>query len=102
MARRRRSNNCAAKAAGNPYPLVMIDAALPAANGFALARRITEESLTTGPLVFMLMSGGNRNELSRIKGLNHALHLLKPILEADLSKSPRGRSRPRERSPRGG
>ena len=76
----------AAKADGNPYPLVMIDAALPAANGFALARRITEESLTTGPLVFMLMSGGNRNELNRVKGLNHALHLLKPILEADLRR----------------
>ena len=74
----------AAKVAENPYPLVMIDAAMPAANGFALARRITDESLTTGPLVLMLTSGGNRNELNRIKGLDHAIHLLKPILEADL------------------
>ena len=51
----------------------MIDAAMPEVDGFALARLIAEESIPTGPLIFMLSPVDLRDDLARLRAVNNAL-----------------------------
>lgn len=73
-----------AKAAGKPFPLVLIDALMPDMDGFTLAERIKEDPLLSGATVMMLTSGGQRGDAARCRKLGIAAYLHKPVKERDL------------------
>jgi CheY-like chemotaxis protein len=73
-----------AKAAGKPFPLVLIDALMPDMDGFTLAERIKEDPELSGATIMMLTSGGNRGDGARCRKLGIAAYLHKPVKERDL------------------
>ncbi|HET7213964.1 MAG TPA: response regulator [Terriglobia bacterium] len=73
-----------AKAAGKPFPLVLIDALMPDMDGFTLAERIKEDPLFSGATIMMLTSGGHRGDAARCRKLGIAAYLHKPVKERDL------------------
>lgn len=75
-----------AAAAGSSYPLVMIDAVMPDTDGFALARQIADEAVLAGPIIFMLPSANLSDDLMRIRGMDNAFYLAKPVLPSELRK----------------
>ena len=73
-----------AKAAGEPFPLVLIDALMPDMDGFTLAERIKEDPALSGATIMMLTSGGQRGDAARCRKLGIAAYLHKPVKERDL------------------
>jgi two-component system, sensor histidine kinase and response regulator len=73
-----------AKAAGKPFPLVLIDALMPDMDGFTLAERIKEDPALSGATIMMLTSGGQRGDAARCRKLGIAAYLHKPLKERDL------------------
>ena len=68
-----------ARAAGAPFPLVLIDGRMPEMDGFALAARIKEDPTLTGSTVLMLTSDDRPGDLARCRELGIAAYLVKPI-----------------------
>jgi two-component system sensor histidine kinase/response regulator len=73
-----------ARAAGTPFPLVMVDALMPDMDGFTLAERIKEDPALSGATIMMLTSGGQRGDADRCRKLGIAAYLHKPVKERDL------------------
>jgi signal transduction histidine kinase/CheY-like chemotaxis protein len=72
----------AAKNAGHPYRLVLLDAQMPEMDGFAVAARIQKDPRLAKVLVVMLTSAGS--DAARCSELNIKACLAKPIKRADL------------------
>jgi PAS domain S-box-containing protein len=69
----------------NPwFPLVLLDAQMPAMCGFELAEVIRERSDCKGTAVMMLTSAGQRGDAARCRDLGIAAYLTKPIVESEL------------------
>ncbi|MBX3026935.1 response regulator [bacterium] len=73
-----------ARAAGTPFPLVLIDGRMPEMDGFALAARIQEDPTLTGSTVLMLTSDDRPGDLARCRELGIAAYLVKPIRQSEL------------------
>jgi PAS domain S-box-containing protein len=72
------------KAAGKPFPLVLIDALMPDMDGFTLAEHIKEDPELSQATIMMLTSGGHRGDAARCRQLGIAAYLHKPVKERDL------------------
>jgi PAS domain S-box-containing protein len=73
--------------AGEPYPLVLVDAHMPEMDGFTLARHIRQRTELEGVQVVMLTSGGQTPTAARRQELGLAACLPKPVRQADLYKT---------------
>jgi signal transduction histidine kinase/CheY-like chemotaxis protein/ligand-binding sensor domain-containing protein len=74
-----------ARVAGHPFTLVLLDANMPAMDGFEAARQI--RSGHAAPTVMMLSSSGLAGEAVRCRDMGIAQYLTKPINAHDLLRS---------------
>ena len=73
-----------ARAAGTPFPLVLLDAHMPELDGFALAAQIKQDAALAEATIIMLTSGGQRGDAARCRELGIAAYLTKPITQSEL------------------
>jgi signal transduction histidine kinase/DNA-binding response OmpR family regulator/HPt (histidine-containing phosphotransfer) domain-containing protein len=73
-----------ARAAGTPFPLVLLDAHMPGMDGFALAEQIKQQADLAEATIMMLTSGGQRGDAARCRELGIAAYLTKPITQGEL------------------
>jgi PAS domain S-box-containing protein len=71
-----------AAAAGQPYPLVLLDAMMPQMDGFTLAQYIQEDATLAGTTLLMLSSAESGTPRARELGI--ATCLMKPIKQSEL------------------
>jgi CheY-like chemotaxis protein/HPt (histidine-containing phosphotransfer) domain-containing protein len=73
-----------AAAAGEPYPLVLLDALMPGMDGFTLAERIRQAPALSNVTLIMLASGAHAEEAARARDLGIDVYLLKPVKQSEL------------------
>jgi signal transduction histidine kinase/DNA-binding response OmpR family regulator/HAMP domain-containing protein len=73
-----------ARAAGRPFPLVLLDAQMPEEDGFALAARIKRDPSLAGSVMVMLSTVDLAEAMARCRALGIAVSLTKPIVPAEL------------------
>ncbi len=71
-----------ARKAGQPFPLVLLDAQMPGTDGYALARRIRRERGFGKPVLILLTSSGHTDARARAAGITASL--VKPVKQSDL------------------
>jgi PAS domain S-box-containing protein len=76
-----------AAAAGEPYPLVLLDAMMPEMDGFAVAEQIGREPALAAPVVMMLSSADRGEDAARCRALGMAGYLVKPVKPDDLRRA---------------
>src|SRR5438132_8383122 len=69
---------------GTPFPLVLLDALMPAMDGFTLAAHIKHDPTLARATIMMLTSRGQRHAAARCQELGIAAYLTKPITQAEL------------------
>ncbi len=74
----------ASAAAGEPYPVVILDAHMPEMDGFALAERIRRQPELARATILMLSSADQRGEAQRCRAVSIDNYLVKPIKQAEL------------------
>lgn len=74
----------AAQAAAAPFQLILTDANMPDADGFALVRQIHERKLLAGAVIMMLSSADPPGELDDAQRRGIYCSLLKPIRQSEL------------------
>ncbi len=74
----------AASAAGNPFPLAVLDAHMPGTDGFDLAGRIKKSRRHRATGIVMLTSAGERKDAARCRRLGIPAYLTKPVRQSDL------------------
>jgi two-component system, sensor histidine kinase and response regulator len=75
------------KEAGNPTPLVLLDAQMPQLDGFATAAKIKEDPDLPTATIMMLTSGGQRGDADRCRQLNISAYLTKPVRQWELREA---------------
>ena len=73
-----------AAAAGEPFPLVLLDGHMPEMDGFALAGRIQADPALAGATVLMLTSAGQPEDVERCRQLGIRAYLTKPVRQSEL------------------
>ena len=73
--------------AGEPYPLLLVDAMMPEMDGFSLIEKIKMETGLAPPAIMMLTSGDRQGDAERCRSLGVASYLLKPIKPQDLNSA---------------
>ncbi len=73
-----------ARAAGCPFPLVILDFLMPGMDGFKLAARIREKTGFEETHLFMLTSAGQRGDAARCQDVGIEVYLLKPVKQSAL------------------
>ena len=73
-----------ARDAGEPFPLILIDAQMPEMDGFALVDRIKQDPGLAGATIMMLTSAGQRGDAARCRELGITAYLIKPIRQSEL------------------
>jgi signal transduction histidine kinase/CheY-like chemotaxis protein/HPt (histidine-containing phosphotransfer) domain-containing protein/HAMP domain-containing protein len=73
-----------AAAAGDPFPLVLLDACMPEMDGFAVAEEIKRDPVLTRATIMMLSSSDHGGDAARCRALGLACYLRKPITQAEL------------------
>ena len=73
-----------AAAAGDPFPLVLLDAVMPDLDGFAVAQEIKRDPALAGATIMMLSSADRGGELARCRELGIAAYLRKPVKQSEL------------------
>jgi two-component system sensor histidine kinase/response regulator len=73
-----------ARAAGEPFDLVLLDGQMPGMDGFAVAERVRHRPELAGATVMMLTSDGRPGDPARCRQLGIAAYLLKPIKQSEL------------------
>jgi CheY-like chemotaxis protein len=76
-----------AKTAGEPYPLVLLDAQMPGMDGFTVAGQIKREPDLAESTVMMLTSLGHQADAGRCRELGLAYYLVKPVKQSDLLRA---------------
>lgn len=74
----------AAKNAGTPFDLVILDANMPGMDGFELAEKIQGSEGLAGATIMMLTSVGIRGDAARCSKVGVAAYLVKPISRSEL------------------
>ena len=74
----------AAKNAGLPFPLILLDGQMPDIDGFTLAGQIQSNPDWVGATIMMLTSVDHRGDAARCRELGIAAYLVKPIRQWDL------------------
>jgi signal transduction histidine kinase/DNA-binding response OmpR family regulator len=69
---------------GQPFALVLLDANMPAMDGFEVARRIRDTATLGGPMIMMLSSSGHHDESNKCREVGIATHLTKPVDQREL------------------
>jgi CheY-like chemotaxis protein/HPt (histidine-containing phosphotransfer) domain-containing protein len=86
-----------ASAAGQPFPLMLLDAVMPGMDGFELAELIKHQPQFGGMRIMMLVSAGQRGDAARCRELGIAAYLTKPIKQSDLLDAILTMTSPRKR-----
>ncbi|HLJ57256.1 MAG TPA: response regulator, partial [Chthonomonadaceae bacterium] len=73
-----------ARAAGESYPLALLDAMMPEMDGFALAAQMAAHPELSRSTLMMLSSAGRTSDQRRCSELGIAAHLTKPVRQSDL------------------
>ena len=73
-----------ARDARRPFALVLLDANMPAVDGFEVARQIRSDPSLGHSTIMMLSSSGQHGEMARCAEVGIAHHLTKPIDQRDL------------------
>jgi CheY-like chemotaxis protein len=73
-----------AAAAGEPVPLVLLDAMMPGVDGFTLAEQIKAHPDLAGAVLLMLSSAARPEDSARCRRLGIALYLTKPVKQSEL------------------
>ena len=73
-----------ARAKGRPFALVLLDANMPAMDGFEVARRIQIDQKLAGPTIMMLSSSGPYGNADKLAEVGITQHLTKPVNQRDL------------------
>jgi two-component system sensor histidine kinase/response regulator len=74
----------AAKQAGSPFDLVLIDVQMPEVDGFALVEQFGKQTNLGDFAVMMLTSAGQPGDAARCRELGVAAYLTKPIAQEEL------------------
>jgi two-component system sensor histidine kinase/response regulator len=74
----------AAKSAGRPFPLVLLDGQMPEMDGFALVKQIKKDPALVGATIMMLTSAGHLGDAARCRELGISAYLVKPIRQGEL------------------
>ena len=77
----------AARKAGRPYGLVLMDMHMPGMDGFTLVERIREKPELSTATIMMLTSAGHRGDAARCQELEVSAYLLKPIRQSELREA---------------
>jgi CheY-like chemotaxis protein/HPt (histidine-containing phosphotransfer) domain-containing protein len=70
--------------AGQPFPLVLLDANMPDMDGFAVAQEVGRRPELAGTTIIMLTSSGQFGDAARRRDAGIATYLTKPVKGADL------------------
>jgi signal transduction histidine kinase/CheY-like chemotaxis protein len=70
-----------------PFQLVIVDALMPAMDGFMLADRMNHEPNLTRPVIMMLSSSDLQSDIPRCRKLGIACHVVKPVSRTELRES---------------
>jgi PAS domain S-box-containing protein len=77
----------AAKAGGEPFPLVLTDSHMPEKDGFTLAEEVKQSPDLAAAMVMMLTSGPKRGDGARCRTLGMASYLTKPVRQSELREA---------------
>jgi signal transduction histidine kinase/DNA-binding response OmpR family regulator len=69
---------------GERFPLVILDAHMPGMDGFDLAKRIQSDPAIAGPMVMMLTSSSQQEDLARCRELGIGAYLNKPLRHSEM------------------
>src|SRR6267142_1887029 len=73
-----------ARAAGQPFPLILVDGQMPEIDGFTLVDQIRKDPELIGGTIMMLTSAGQMGDASRCRSLGISAYLVKPIRQSEL------------------
>ena len=73
-----------ASEAGEPFPLVLLDAMMPEMDGFTLAAEIKRRPEFASTVLMMLSSAGQTSDAARCRQLGIETYLTKPVKQSDL------------------
>jgi PAS domain S-box-containing protein len=76
-----------ARAAGQPFSLVLTDMHMPKMDGFTLVEQIRKRPELATATIMMLTSAGHRGDAARCQELGVAAYLLKPIRQSELREA---------------
>jgi two-component system sensor histidine kinase/response regulator len=77
----------AARAANDPYGLILTDMHMPKMDGFALVEYIKQRLELSTSTIMMLTSGGQRGDAARCEELGISAYLLKPVRQSELREA---------------
>jgi signal transduction histidine kinase/DNA-binding response OmpR family regulator len=77
----------AARAAAEPYALILTDMHMPTMDGFSLVEQIRQRPELSTATIMMLTSAGHRGDAVRCQELGVAAYLLKPIRQSELREA---------------
>jgi PAS domain S-box-containing protein len=69
---------------GAPFAIVLVDARMPAMDGFALCERIAADARLRSVAIMMLSSADQRGDIARCRELGIAVYVTKPVRQAHL------------------
>ena len=76
-----------ARAASEPYALILTDMHMPRMDGFSLVERIRQRPELSTATIMMLTSAGHRGDAVRCQELGAVAYLLKPIRQSELREA---------------